>query len=166
MVAVFKIGSKYVGTTHSLPTRMTLGIPKFLKCINKAQPEPCYKKTQLQSRSHFIFTRAPQPCLEWRVTTACELCISVQECYVCEIYMFCTHFTQRYFKSPSRRTLFCDKFAQLHNDEIPRLSHFAIKSRNADQVKCVWLRCFQLELLQISHLNFAFQCRKAGYFNY
>jgi len=121
---------------------MTLGIPKFLKCINKAQPEPCYKKPQLQSRSHFIFTRAPQPCLEWRVTTACELCISVQECYVCEIYMFCTHFTQRYFKSPSRRTLFCDKFAQLHNDEIPRLSHFAIKCRNADQVKCVYATLF------------------------
>ena len=75
MVAVFKISSKYVGITRSLATRRTLGIPKLLKCINKAQPEPLYKKTQLRSwsrshayenrelwsRSHFIFTRAPQP---------------------------------------------------------------------------------------------------------
>ena len=73
VVAVFKISSKYVRITRSLATRRTLGIPKLLKCINKAQPEPCYKKTQLRSRSHayenrdlrsrshFIFTRAPQP---------------------------------------------------------------------------------------------------------
>ena len=88
VVAVFKISSKYVGITRSLATRRTLGIPKLLKCINKAQPErswsqvikkhssglksePRYEKTQLQSRSHayenrelrshFIFTRAPQP---------------------------------------------------------------------------------------------------------
>jgi len=75
------ICSKYVGITRSLAVR-TLGIPNLLKCINKAQPEPCYKKTQLRSwshviktqlrshayesrelrsRSHFIFTRAPQP---------------------------------------------------------------------------------------------------------
>jgi len=132
VVAVFKIGSKYIGITRSLATKSTLGIPKLLKWINKAQSEPCYKKAQLQSWRHFIFTRAQQPCLKWRVTTACELCISVQECYLSEMYMFCTHFTPRYFKSPSRRTLFCDKFAQLHNDEIPRLSNFAIKCRNAD----------------------------------
>jgi len=35
VVAVFKIGSKYVGITRSLATRSTLGIPKLLKCINK-----------------------------------------------------------------------------------------------------------------------------------
>ena len=79
VVTVFKISSKYVGITHSHATRRTLGVPKLLKCINKAQlePEPCYKKTQLRSsvtkntalepclrrelRSHFVFTRAPQP---------------------------------------------------------------------------------------------------------
>ena len=38
------ISSKYVGITRSLATRRTLGIPKLLKCINKAQPEPCCKK--------------------------------------------------------------------------------------------------------------------------
>jgi len=71
VVAVFKINSKYIGTTRSLATRRTLGIPKLLKCINKAQPEPRYKKTQLlsrshayenrelRSRSHFIFTITP-----------------------------------------------------------------------------------------------------------
>jgi len=47
------ISSKNVGKTRSLATR-TLGIPKLLKCINKAQPEPCYEKTQLQSWSHVI----------------------------------------------------------------------------------------------------------------
>ena len=62
VVVVFKIGSKYVGITRSLATRRKLGIPKLLKWINKAQSEPCYKKTQLQSWSHFIFTRAQQPC--------------------------------------------------------------------------------------------------------
>jgi len=46
VVAVFEISSKYVGITHSLATRRTLGIPKLLKCINKAQPE--------RSRSHVI----------------------------------------------------------------------------------------------------------------
>jgi len=68
--------SKYVGIARSLATRRTLGILKLLKCINTAQPEPCYKKTQLRSRSrshvyenrerrsHFIFTRAQQPCLK------------------------------------------------------------------------------------------------------
>jgi len=72
-MAVFNISSTYVGLTRSLATRRTLGIPKLLKCINKAQPEPepCYKKhssgagamltkTELRSWSHFIFTRAPQ----------------------------------------------------------------------------------------------------------
>jgi len=56
VVAVFKISSKYVGITRSLAARRTLGIPKLLKCINKAQPEPCYKKSQLRSwsRSHAI----------------------------------------------------------------------------------------------------------------
>jgi len=44
VVAVFKIGSKYVGITRSLATRRTLGIPKLLKCIDKALSEPCYKK--------------------------------------------------------------------------------------------------------------------------
>ena len=33
------IGSKYVEITPSLATRRTLGTPKLLKCINKAQPE-------------------------------------------------------------------------------------------------------------------------------
>jgi len=73
---MFNISSTYIGITRSLGTRRTLWIPKLLKCINKAQPEPCYKKTQLQSRSHayenrelwgrspFIFTRAPQPWLQ------------------------------------------------------------------------------------------------------
>jgi len=90
VLPVFKISSKYVGITRSLATRRTLGMPKLLKCINKAQPErsrshvikntapelksePHYKKTQLQSRSHayekrelrsrshFIFARVPQP---------------------------------------------------------------------------------------------------------
>jgi len=51
--AVFKIISKYVGIIRSLATR-TLGIPKLLKCINKAQPEPWYETTQLRSRSHVI----------------------------------------------------------------------------------------------------------------
>jgi len=51
---VFKIISKYVGIIRSLATRRTLGIPKLLKCINKAQPEPWYGKTQLRSRSHVI----------------------------------------------------------------------------------------------------------------
>ena len=55
------ISSKYNGVTRSLDTRKTLEIPKLLKCMNKAQPEPCYKKTQLRSWSQFIFTRAPQP---------------------------------------------------------------------------------------------------------
>ena len=45
--------SKYVGITGSLVTRMTLGIPKLLKCINKAQPE--------RSRSHVIKNTAPEP---------------------------------------------------------------------------------------------------------
>jgi len=45
--------SKYVGITRSLVTRMTLGIPKLLKCINKAQPE--------RSRSHVIKNTAPEP---------------------------------------------------------------------------------------------------------
>ena len=44
VVVVFKISSKYVGITCSLATRWTLGIPKLLKCISQAQPEPCYKK--------------------------------------------------------------------------------------------------------------------------
>jgi len=82
VVAVFKISSKYVGITWSLATR-TRRITKLLKCITKTQsePEPCYKKTQLwsrshayenrelRSRSHFIFTTAPQPWffLRWRV---------------------------------------------------------------------------------------------------
>jgi len=44
-LAVFKISSKYVGIIRSLATRRTLGIPKLLKCIHKAQSEPCYKKT-------------------------------------------------------------------------------------------------------------------------
>jgi len=39
VVVVFKISSKYVGIIRSLATRRTLGIPKLLKCINKAQPE-------------------------------------------------------------------------------------------------------------------------------
>ena len=48
------ISSKYVGITHSLATRRTLGIPKLLMCNNKAQPEPepCCKQTQLRSASH------------------------------------------------------------------------------------------------------------------
>jgi len=46
VVAVFKISSKYVGIIRSLATRRILGIPKLLKCINKAQPE--------QSRSRVI----------------------------------------------------------------------------------------------------------------
>jgi len=71
------ISSKYFGTTRSLATRRTLGIPKSLKCINKAQPEPvrirshnkkaqlrirshAYENRELRSWSHFIFTRAPQ----------------------------------------------------------------------------------------------------------
>jgi len=56
VVAVVKISSKYVGIIYSLATRRALSIPKFLKCINKAQvePEPCYEKTQLWSRSHVI----------------------------------------------------------------------------------------------------------------
>ena len=77
VVAVFKISSTCVGITRLLATRKTLGIPKLLKCINKAQAElesePFYKKAQLrsrshayenrelESRSHFIFTRVPQP---------------------------------------------------------------------------------------------------------
>jgi len=44
VVAVFKISSKYVGIIRLLATRRTLGKPKLLKYINKAQPEPCYKK--------------------------------------------------------------------------------------------------------------------------
>ena len=68
------ISWKYVRITCSLATRRTLGIPKLLKCINKAQPEPCYEKSQLRShayentapepepfhfcQSHFVFTRA------------------------------------------------------------------------------------------------------------
>jgi len=79
--SVNSISSKYVRITRSLATRRTLGIPKLLKCINKAQLEPelswsrshVIKKTQLRSRGHayenrelrrrsqFIFTRAPQP---------------------------------------------------------------------------------------------------------
>jgi len=57
VVAVSKISSKYVGTTRSLATKRTLGIPKLLKCINKAQPE--------LSRSHVIKNTAPElePCL-------------------------------------------------------------------------------------------------------
>jgi len=39
VVAVFKLRSKYMGITRSLATRRTLGIPKLLNCINKAQPE-------------------------------------------------------------------------------------------------------------------------------
>jgi len=57
VVAVFKISSKYVGITRTLATKRTLGIPKLLKCINKAQPERSHvKKTQLRSwsRSHVI----------------------------------------------------------------------------------------------------------------
>jgi len=61
VVAVFKISSKYIGITRSLATRRTLGIPKLLKCINKAQPEPCYKNTQLRSRSHAYENRVPEP---------------------------------------------------------------------------------------------------------
>ena len=45
VVEVFKISSKYVGITCSLAAKRTLGISKLLKCINRAQPEPCYKKT-------------------------------------------------------------------------------------------------------------------------
>jgi len=63
------ISSKYVGITCSLATR-TLRIPKVLKCINKAQSVPCYKKAQLRSRSHFIFTRAPQP---WKKVQSSQL---------------------------------------------------------------------------------------------
>jgi len=65
VVAVFNISSKYIGITRSLATRRTLGIPKLLKYIHKAQPEPepCYEKAQLRTWSHFIFTRAPQPWL-------------------------------------------------------------------------------------------------------
>jgi len=51
-LAVFKISSKYVGIIRPLATRRTLGIPKLLKCINRAQPEPRYKKTQPRSWSH------------------------------------------------------------------------------------------------------------------
>jgi len=54
VVAVFKTSSKYVGITRSLATR-TLGIPKLLKSINKAQPE----------WNHVIKNTAPEPCLRW-----------------------------------------------------------------------------------------------------
>jgi len=56
VVAVFKISSKYVGITRSLATRRTLGIPKLLKCINKAQAEP----ERSRSRSHVIKNTAPE----------------------------------------------------------------------------------------------------------
>jgi len=52
VLPVFKISSKYVGITRSLATRRTLGMPKLLKCINKAQPE--------RSRSHVIKNTAPE----------------------------------------------------------------------------------------------------------
>jgi len=48
VVAVFKISPKCVGIIRSLAKRRTLGIPKLLKCINKAQPEP------ERSRSHVM----------------------------------------------------------------------------------------------------------------
>jgi len=80
VVAVIKISSKYVGTTHSFATRRTLGIPKLLKCIKTAgamlystktqlpSRSHAYENRELRSRSHFIFTRAPQPwsCLHIR----------------------------------------------------------------------------------------------------
>jgi len=53
VVAVLKISSKCVGITRSLATRRTLGIPKLLNCINKAQPE--------RSRRHVIKNTAPEP---------------------------------------------------------------------------------------------------------
>ena len=49
------ISSKYVGITRSLATRKKLGIPKVLKWINKAQPEPePFQKNTAQE---------PEPCL-------------------------------------------------------------------------------------------------------
>jgi len=66
VVAVFKISSKYVGITRSLATRRTLGIPKLLKCIIKAQPEPGYEKKTAAEPEPFHFyksstTMAPMP---------------------------------------------------------------------------------------------------------
>jgi len=97
VVEVFKISSKYIAITRSLATRRTLGIPKLLKCINKAQPEPRYEKTQLRSwslsqayenrelrswnRNHFIFTRAPQPWFEVDF-----FCFEPRRCYSLETW--------------------------------------------------------------------------------
>ena len=59
-LAVFKISWKYVGIIRSLATRRTLGIPKLFKCINKAQPEPCYKKNTAPGLEPWK-QRAPEP---------------------------------------------------------------------------------------------------------
>jgi len=58
VVAVFKISSNYVGITRSLATRRTLGTPKLLKWINKAQPGPCYKKHSAGARAMLTKTGA------------------------------------------------------------------------------------------------------------
>ena len=67
VVAVFNISSKYVVIIRSLATR-TLGILKLLKCINKTHPEPEWSRSHAyenrERRSHFTYTRAPQPCLQ------------------------------------------------------------------------------------------------------
>ena len=59
VAAVFKISSKYVVITRLHARGRTLGLPKLLKCINKAQPEWNRSRSHLQSewnrsRSHFI----------------------------------------------------------------------------------------------------------------
>ena len=67
VVAVFKISSKYVRIIRSLATRRTLGIPKLLKCINKAQPESersgamLWKNTAPELEPCLRKQRAPEP---------------------------------------------------------------------------------------------------------
>ena len=124
-----------------------------------------------------------------QVTTACQLCISVKECCLCEMYMYWTYFnvnfkTTNYYslRTPhcsagmlvrlyicTFRSLRCFKsptsrtilwVLELKHDEWPQLANFAVQCRNPVRANLVWKSATRRINFVLSSKG---QCRKAVY---